>query len=404
VLSYFIARRYLFSKKSINAINLITGISVVGIAIGTAALALELSVFNGFEVLLSGLFNKFNPELKITAAEGKFFEEDKEITKKLLQIPGVKAMSASLEEVVIFQNEGNIVFGTLKGVDSAYRSVTNIDSTIIAGEFSLGSQSQPGVVMGSLIKNRLGVALENPFTRLTVHMPGSTKPSLSRSAFITRQIHPTGTFSFQHEYDNQYAFSNLNFVASLFGKRGHLSSLELKLESGSDLESVKNNIRELLGRDFIIRDRYEQDEAFFKLMNLEKWMFYALFTLTLILVTFNIVGALWMTVLDKRKDIIILKAMGGTRRLIHRIFIGEGLLMSACGVLAGGVLTLILYIYHVQFGLISVPEGFIIDKYPMSLRWTDFLVVGLTMCLIGYLASILPARRARDMSPYIRDQ
>lgn len=400
--SQFIARRYLFSKKSTNAINLITGISVAGIAIGMAALILELAVFNGFEDLLSSLFNRFNPDIKITAREGKFFQEDSLTKVKIKQIDGVDLVAESLEEIALFDHDGNIAFATIKGVDSNYVQVTGIQETIISGSFNTKSARQPGAVLGNNIKNKLGISFQNPFTDLRIYVPRTKRRTLLDQPFKSMSVVPTGSFSFQQEYDNQYVFSHINFVQGLIDKPGMLSAYEVLLDEGADLEKVKKELSSVLGEDYEIKDRYQQDEAFFKLMKLEKWMFYALFVLTLILIAFNMIGALWMIVLDKKQDISVLKALGASDQTVERIFLGEGILISNIGILIGSVLAIGLYWYHTQYGLISIPEGFIVDRYPMVLKWMDFVIAAVTMLCIGLLASFMPARRARRITSVIR--
>ena len=379
MLSFFFAKRYLFSKKSTNAINLITGISILGITIGTAALILELAVFNGFEELLSGMFNKFNPELKITSATGKFFKADEAYLKNIQSISEVKYVTKSIEEVAMFEHDDNIAFATLKGVTNNYNLVTNFDSTLIAGSFLSGNDSIHEAILGVSVKNKLNISLNNPFSRLKVYMVDKNKSALPGSPFKVKSLVPVGIFSYQQDYDNDFIFAPFHFVEKLIEKRGMASSVEIRLQPEADVEGVKHSLLPIIGNGVEIKDRYQQDEAFFKLMNIEKWMFYALFALTLILIAFNIIGALWMIVLEKRQDIAVLKSMGASDDFVKNIFLSQGVLISAVGVLVGAILALGLYLYHVKYGLIIIPEGFVIDKYPMKLRFSDFIVSGATM-------------------------
>lgn len=404
IFSQFIAQRYLFSKKSTNAINLITGISVAGIAIGMAALILELAVFNGFEGLLSGLFNKFNPDLKVRTIEGKFFERDSSTMAQITSLEGVEAVSATLEEIALFDHNGNIAFATIKGVDESYTDVTAIRSNIVSGEFLPLVEGQAGAILGRNIKSQLGLSIEDPFSDLKVYVPRTRRRTILDQPFKTAYIKPTGVFSFQQEYDNQYIFSDLHFVERLIDKMGQISAYEVALYEGTNTDAVKYKIQKIFGEDFKVQDRYEQDEAFFKLMNLEKWMFYALFVLTLILIAFNMIGALWMIVLDKKKDISVLKALGADDHTVRNIFLGEGILISNIGILIGSILAILLYWYHTQYGLIAIPEGFIVDRYPMELKFFDFIIAAGTMLCIGLLASIMPAKRARKISAIIREE
>ena len=402
IFSQFIARRYLFSKKSTNAINLITGISIAGITVGMAALILELAVFNGFESLLAGLFNQFNPDIKITASSGKFFQSDTAVRSRILRIDGVSSVSEVLEEVALFDHEDNIAFASIKGVDENYDKVNNIESTIVTGTFDPGFTGEPGAVIGVNLKNRLGISIQNPLSSLKIFVPRQKRRTILDQPFKSAFLRPTGAFSFQHEYDNQYIFSSLEFVENLLNKRGQRSAYEVGVSDNAQIALVKKELRSLMGDDYIVQDRKEQDAAFFRLMNLEKWMFYALFCLTLILIAFNMIGALWMIVLDKKKDIAILKALGADSQTVYRIFMNEGLLISGIGIIIGSLLALGLYYYHTNYGLIAIPDGFIVDRYPMKLLWTDFIVATITMLCIGLLASWMPARRARKISAILR--
>lgn len=398
------ARRYLFSKKSTNAINLITGISVLGITVGMAALILELAVFNGFEDLLSGLFNRFNPSLKVSPKQGKFFTADSILLEKIANVEGVDAVSQTLEEIALFEYEKNTVFATIKGVDDEFQEVNNLESALINGEFVVKDSVSVGAVIGASLRSRLGVSLQNPFSSLKIYVPRKKKRTILDRPFKTSFIKPTGIFSFQQDYDNQYIFSDLEFVRKLLETPNQVSFLELLVDDNEDVDRIKKEIKEVLGSEYVVKDRYEQDESFFKLMNLEKWMFYALFCLTLILIAFNMVGALWMLVLEKRKDISVLKSMGARDQTVFSIFIHEGILISIIGIVAGSVLAMCLYFYHTNYGLIAIPDGFIVDRYPMVLKLQDFVIAGLTMMVIGLATSYMPASRARRISSFVRTE
>ena len=261
----YIARRYLFSKKSTNAINLITGISILGITIGTAALILELAVFNGFENLLSGLFNQFNPPIKVTPINGKFFELDSETTAQIDNIKGITAIAHSVEEIALFEYDGNTVFASIKGVDSNFTEVSGLEDVIITGKFLTQTPNGPGTIIGSTLRNRLGLSMQNPLENLKVYVPRKKKMTLLDRPFKTAYTQPTGVFSFQQDYDNQYIFSDLSFVQGLLDLRGRYSALEMSVENDR-VSQVKKELQSILGPDFKVQDRYEQDEAFFKLM------------------------------------------------------------------------------------------------------------------------------------------
>jgi lipoprotein-releasing system permease protein len=405
-LPLLISRRYLFAKRSTNAINIITGISVLGMAIGTAALILVLSVFNGFEDLLADLFGHFNPELKITPAKGKTFEVDSFVLVKLRSLPGVEIVSETLEEIAFFEHDGSQDFGVLKGVDSLFARVNGIDSdtTLREGQYLLKDGLRNCLVLGAGVRNKLSVNISNPLAVITVYMP-EQKTGFLDKPFKTRQASPVGTFAIQQEFDNEYVLTNLEFIRELLeAPPGTVSALEIKCAPHANMLEIKAQARALLGEGLVMKDRYQQNEAFFKVMQLEKWMGFAITSLMLLLMAFNTVGALWMIVLDKKRDISTLKSMGATDATVHRIFLLEGLLLSILGMGIGLVLAIALYFAQKNWGIVTIPEGFLVESYPISMRATDFLPVTLTVLGIGLLAALLPARRAAQVPAFLREE
>jgi lipoprotein-releasing system permease protein len=400
-----VARRYLFARRSTNAINIITGISVFGLAVGTAALLLVLSVFNGFEDLLAGLFGHFNPEIKVTPARGKQFSTDSIRLDQLRRIDGIWYVSGTLEEIAFFDYEGSKDFGVLKGVDSLFARVTNIDSTVREGVYRLQGDERNFAVLGAGMRNKLSVNVDNPLASLTVYMPVEKTGSLPGNEFQTRSIYPAGTFAIQQEFDNQYILTNVDFMRELLATDSSvLSALEIRCRPGADVQAVRDRLRALLGPSFTVKDNYEQNEAFFKVMQLEKWMGFAITSLMLVLMAFNMVGALWMIVLDKQKDISVLKSLGATDRTVRRIFLTEGLLLTLLGLSLGLLMAVLLYWLQKTFGLITIPQGFLVESYPIAMRITDFIPVILTVAAIGLLASLAPARRAVQVPAFLREE
>jgi lipoprotein-releasing system permease protein len=391
-----IARRYLFAKKSTNAINLITGISVFGLSLGAAALVLVLAVFNGFEKLITGMMSNFNPDVKITVTKGKTFIADTLIINQLRQLNGVQFVSESLEEIAFFQYDKSQAFGKLKGVDQYFHQINRIDTTIREGEYLLTDSKADYAVMGGGMRNQLGVYEQSFATPLSVYMPKREEGGILSKPFATAFLYPKGSFVIQTEFDNQYVLTTLAFVRDLLNAPDELSSLEIKLKSGIDAKQTLADIRRIMGNDYTVKDRYQQDEAFMKVMNIEKWMSYAILGLTILLVAFNMVGALWMIVLEKQKDITILKSMGATERMIRNIFLNEGLLICLTGLILGFVLAIGLYFYHIytEGGLVPLPPGFATDRYPVALKISDFVIVAVTVISIGLLASMPAAYRA----------
>lgn len=403
--SLLIARRYLFAKRSTNAINIITGISVFGIAIGTAALLLVLSVFNGFEDLLAGLFGHFNPQVKITPSKGKTFAPDSLTLSRLRNLPGILLVSETLEEIAFFEYEGSQDFGVLKGVDELFARVNDIDSTVREGQYQLHIDDRNCAVLGAGMRNKLSINVESATQTLAVYMPTSEQKGVLDKPFKTRYLYPAGTFAIQQDFDNQYVLTNLDFMRDILdAPPGTVSALEIRCKPGAAVSSVKKQVREVMGEGYTVKDSYEQNEAFFKVMQLEKWMGFAITSLMLVLMAFNTIGALWMIVLDKQKDISVLKSMGATDRMVHRIFLFEGLLLTLLGMGIGLLLAIGLYALQKTYGIITIPQGFLVESYPIAMRIGDFLPVIATVIAIGLLAALPPAQRAVRVPAFLREE
>lgn len=399
-----IAKRYLIGKKSTNAINLITGISVFGISIGAAALILVLSVFNGLETLITSYLNSFNPDLIVLPSEGKYFDLDSTQIYALQSIGQINEVSASLEEVALFEYKGSQEVGVIKGVDQRFERVTKINQTIREGNFDLFTNETSTAIFGIGMSRKLGINLDDPLTPVTIYMPKRKKTFQAEKDFRTKEAYPIGEFSVQTENDYQYVISKLDFVQNLLQLKNKLSAFEISLTAGADERLVIREIEDLLGNGFEIKNRYQQDEAFLKIMNIERWVSYLIVSLTLFLVAFNLAGSLWMIVLDKKKDISILKAMGMNANRIKKLFLLEGLLISGSGLVLGILLAVVLYFLQSNLGIVPIPDGFAIDAYPIELRLQDFFVVAFTVLIVGILASLLPANRAAGIKAFIREE
>ena len=392
--------RYLLGKKSTNAINIIAGISILGISIGTAALILVMSVLNGFEGLIKGLINSFNPDLRITINEGKTFVQDSNLLYTLKKIPNVLSIHPYLEETALLEYKDIKDFATLKGVDSTFVTHSMISKKMEEGKFELKSPLGYEAVIGIGIRNKLAISIDDDFARLSAFMPDPHAGSMA--PFKKRTLIPSGVFSIQQDYDNKYVFVDLEFLQNLINKEGQLSGYEIQLNDYSQADHSADLFRKQLGNHFNVLNRNQQDAAFYKLMKIEKWVSYAILSFVLVLVAFNIVGALWMIVLEKKKDIMILKSLGMKNQAVKNIFLSTGLLITGLGILIGYILAVILYYFQQRFGIVPIPEGFLVDQYPIELRWFDFLIVGITVSLIGLAASIYPARQAAKLDEQIR--
>ena len=403
-LAWRIARRYLFSKRSTNAIHIITGIAVFGIAVGAAALLLVLSVFNGFEDLITGMYNSFNPDLKITPTQGKTFPADPAFLSRIRAVPGVKDISCTLEEVAFFEYKNSQDFGTLKGVDTNYIKVSSVDSMVREGVFRLEQEDRSYAVLGLGMRNKLNVNVDDVFSPLAVYMPKRKETAALEQAFRKRFVYPAGTFVIQQEFDNQYIITNLEAARELLGYEDEVSALEIRLEAGATPQSVQSVISTQLGPEFTVKNRYQQEETFMRLMQVEKWMSFAIVSLMMLMVSFNLIGALWMIVLEKQPDISILKSMGGTDRLVRNIFLLEGILLCIIGIVAGFLLSGGIYVAQKQLGIVSIPGNLVIDSYPISMRFSDLPVVAATVLGIGLLASLPPALRAVRVPALMREE
>ncbi len=399
-----IAIRYLFGRKSSQAIHWITGISVLGISVGSAALILVLSVFNGFEELLSGLFSKYNPDIKIVLKEGKTFREDSLQMQSLHTLNGVLYVTRTLEEVAMFQYDDAHEFGIIKGVDSEFEKVCAAREAVVEGNFEITSDGAPLANLGLGIKNKLGVSISNFQEVIKVFVPDHEENLNFTNEIKRYPLQPQSVFSFHQDGDYSNIITDLNAVQIILKKPNQLSSIELKLNPGTSVQNILPEIRRIMGDSYLVKDRYQQDEAFLKIMKLEKWLFYSLFCLTLLLVSFTVVGALWMIVLEKRMDISILKSMGMTDRNMKMVFVHLGLMICFLGLMFGSALALTFYWLQKKYGLIGVPEEFIIDSYPIQIRLADFLVVGLTVLLIGCIASFLPTRKVAEILPVFHEE
>ncbi len=399
-----IARRYLFSKKSTNAINIITSISVLGISIGTAAMILILSVFNGFESLIKEVVDDFNPDIKLELAEGKRFEMDDDLMSKIRNIEGIEAMSKTIEEVALFEYDGIQEAGIIKGVDEMFPIVTAIDSTLDDGNYVVEDGDAYYAVTGYGLARKLSMNIDDFTTALIIYLPKRKKRNALEKDFITKELLPSGFFSIENEKDHQYILTSLKLIESMLKTKGQINALELKLDASADEGLIRSEIEQLMGPKFVTKNRYEQEETYFKVMNIEKYMSLLIGTLTILLIAFNLVGSLWMIVLEKKKDIAILKSMGSTRQNILGLFLKEGVLITTLGVILGIILSVIIYYIQIKYGIIAMAGSHIVQAYPIELRISDILLVMFIVSLIGVLAAVLPAKKAAEIPALIREE
>jgi len=395
------AWRYLFARKSTNAINIITLIAAFGIAIGAAALLLLLSVFNGFEDLFLEMFNNLNPDVRIEANTGKTFVADPAMMEDLLTVDGVELVSQTLEETAIFSYNDKKNAASVKGVDEFYAGVTGIDTVVHDGEYQLAVRSARGggAVVGTELSIMLGIDPLNKFEKLTIFTlrpkpRGGNQLITGRGNYLRRDFQPTGVIRSREAFGNQAVLIGLEQARSLLSADSNtVSALEIKLDADASAKRTYNRIQAVMGEDYTVKNRYQQENSILKLMQVEKWIGFAIVSLMMILISFNLIGALWMIVLEKRPDISILRSLGMTARGVSSVFLRVGLLLCGIGLMAGFTLATALFLLQKIFGLVTLP-GSMTEAYPISFRWYDFPIVALTVLVIGLIASLLPAQRA----------
>ena len=394
-LSLYIAKRYLFAKKSRTAINVISSISVAGVTVGTMALIIVLSVFNGLETLVHSIFNTFDPDLKITPAAGKTFIPDSSSLSLLSNVNGISCYSLCLEENALLKYDEKQYIATIKGVDENYAQVTGIDSSMWDGEFILKSeQGRSYAIPGIGIANYLGIRV-NFVSPLNIYVPkrsGSTDLN-PEDAFVRNFIFPSGIYQVEQEYDSKYVFIPIDFARELLQFDSEVTSLEIKFKDESRESSIQKDVTRIFGNGFIVRNKYQQQEIFYKVMKSERLAIFFILTLILIIASFSIIGSLTMLIIEKERDIEILRSLGADNNLIRKIFIFEGWLISIIGALAGIVLGFAICWIQMTFGIVRLQsDSLIMDAYPVVMKVKDFIIVPVTVLLIGYWAAWYPVR------------
>ncbi len=398
-ISFLFAWRYFKAKKSTQAINIISWISSSAIAIGTASMILVLSIFNGFENLVTSLYNDFYTDIRITAQQGKTFSLTPSQFYDLQNIPGVTALSGVAEEKAILVNGEMQTIIYLKGVNTEYSKVASIEKHIVRGLFDLGSVDTPKIVIGAGIENAVLADVSPTSFPLTIYLPAKNTTLHSdvyNNGLHAANIIPTGTFFIQQELDNEYAFTNLSFMQYMLDlKKNEYTAIEIHTQATCDILELKKNIEHILGPSFKIQTRYQQNQSLYMVMQTEKWIIFIILSLILAIAAFNIIGTLTMLVLEKQKDIQILKVLGASNTQIQYIFLAEGFLMGVIGATIGTIISIILCLLQTQFKWIKLGNGtFIIDYYPVKMQVTDFLFVFAVIFFIVMAASWWPARKA----------
>ncbi|RYE27754.1 MAG: ABC transporter permease [Sphingobacteriaceae bacterium] len=391
--SAFIAKRYLFSKKSTNAINIISGISMLGVLVGSAALILILSVFNGIETQVVSLYSSFTPELKVTPVKGKTFDPKTLHLDSLRKLPNMLSVTEVLEEKVLLRYGKGQFIGTVKGVSDDFLKNPRLDSTLQVGSFILKDGGENLAVIGTSVQIGLGINIRDEAARLQIYSPRHNVVSSANplDEFVVRNIAPAGVFSVQQEFDD-IVITPISFTRELLDEPAKISYVELNLQEGSNIDRMQKQLQQKLGKNYLVKNRYQQNTSLYKLLNSEKWAVYLILTFVLIIAIINIIGSLTMLVIDKRKDIAILTSLGADKKLVRRIFFYEGMLITVVGCLAGMTAGLVFALLQQKFGFITMGGTTMVQPYPITLKATDFLLVFITVTGISVIASGISAR------------
>jgi lipoprotein-releasing system permease protein len=397
---FFIARRYLFSKKSTHAINVISGISVVGVAIATMALVVTLSVFNGFHDLVASFFTSFDPQLKITPVEGKSVAADDPVLTQIRQLPQIEVATECVEDQALAIYKSRQMMVMIKGVDDNFDQLTHIKEILIGdGDFCLHAADMDYGIPGIRLAEQLatGYSYDQPLHIYAPRREGQFDLTNPTEAFEEDDLYSPGVlFNVrQAKYDKNYIITSIAFARRLFDQQGMLTSLELRLKPGSNFERTKSEIKQLCGDRFTVKDRFEQQDDTFKIMKIEKFIAYIFLTFILMVACFNIIGSLSMLIIDKKDDVVTLRNLGANDKQITRIFLFEGRMISAIGAVIGIIIGLLLCWLQQRFGLVALGSSsgsFVINAYPVSVHPEDIVLIFITVLVVGFLSVWYPVR------------
>ncbi|HEX2684804.1 MAG TPA: FtsX-like permease family protein, partial [Ferruginibacter sp.] len=397
------AWRYFWSQKSTNAINIIAWVSMTAIVVGAGALIVVLSVFNGFEDLVKSLYSTFYTDLKVLPANGKTLRLSEEQLKQLRSFNGVKAFSLVAEDKALLQNGELQSLVYMKGVDGNYTKVAGVQNYMLSGKFNLGNRDYPSLVMGAGVENALGAQSERdvlPLTAYVFRRGNTVELANPLQSLSSANLSESGSFLIQQDFDNKYVLTNIDFVKMMLQwDPDEYSGIEIAVSNTDQAKKVQHGLQQLLGKNYSVLTRYEQNQSLYRVMQMEKWVIYAILSLILAVAAFNMIGALTMLVMEKQKDIQVLKAIGANDKRIQRIFLSEGLLIAFLGAGLGALLAMILCWLQVKYHLVPLQGGsFVVNYYPVKVQWTDLALVILTVMVVALLASWFPARKAAMQS------
>ncbi|MEZ5017176.1 MAG: FtsX-like permease family protein [Flavipsychrobacter sp.] len=400
-----IAWRYLRGKGTANIVPILSRISIAAIGICAGAMLIVFSVFNGFDGLVKDLYKAFYPELKITPKTGKFFKLEEEQVNKIATIKGVQYYTQVLEDKVLLSSDVQQRPAILKGVSKSYYKVNNLEQYIVEEGIGRNDESDTLAInqryneatIGVQLMNEMGADVHSVFGNIKAFYLNAKAKDVTinpEAAFQAVELLPTKAFEVQEEFDSKYVLTDISVANYLMQADGQYSSIELKLADDADADEVAEEIQRLIGDNYLVATRYQQNKTLYTIMASEKWTSYAILLLVLLIASFNMVGALSLLILEKQKDMSILTAMGARAGTIKSIFITEGFLWSFIGGSIGLLLGLLLCLGQQQFGWLKLQGSFIIEAYPVTIMWTDILIIIATIVAIGLLAAFLPAQRA----------
>lgn len=399
-----IAKRYFFSRKgggAFNLISILSGISLLGYIVGAAALIVVLSVFNGFEGLFMGMYNNFDADMQISAAEGKTFHARELNIVNIKAIPGVEKTSFVLEENVLLKYGERQNLATVKGVDENFVSLTRMDSCIVAGALVLGDGDTSYAVVGQGIGYQLSIDPNDIFEGLQIYVPNREEVDVLNptSAFSRKTILPVGIFSVQEEVDNKYVIVPIRFLHALLNRPDEYSSIEIKLAPDANKDKVQKALTDLCGPTFLVKNRFEQREAFYKVMKSEKLISYFILFFILLIAAGNTIGSLYILVIEKKRDMELFSALGLTGNQARFIFTWQGVMMAFVGGAIGLISGITLCYFQQEYGFVHLDQAasFMFSAYPVEVRWADAVLVFVTVLFLGFITSIYPAHKARQL-------
>lgn len=406
-MNFLFAWRYFKSKKSTNAIQIIAWVTVTAMAVGTAALVIVLSIFNGFEGLVKTLYSSFYPDIRITSAHQKTFILDPATVQKLRVFTDIDAVAFIVEANVHLQNGDYRTNAVIKGVDNEYIKVAGVAEKIVNGKFNTGTKDNPALILGVGIENALNLLSDRSISPVTAYLPkkGVKATDNPMESISIVNLQPSGSFSIQQDFDNKYVITNLDILQQMLGfKENEFSAAEIKLKSPQSEKKTILSLQQFLGKEFLVENRYQQNRSLFAVMQLEKWAIYFILSLILVIAAFNMIGTLTMLVIEKQQDIQILQAMGAGKPFIQKIFLTEGVLLALLGSVLGIAIAFLFAYLQVTFKLIPLQGSFIIDYYPVTILPFDLLLIVFTVLIISILASWVPSVKAAKQKISLRAQ